>query len=87
MAPHIQQSTSGGSIVISTEPTQSSGVASVATNTQNAVRGPASRARKRSTMKPMMAASSGEQNRTPNSVSPPMSVPIFCSTAMPRGLL
>ena len=74
-------------MVISTEPTQSRGTVSVAMSAQNAVRGLVSRARNRSTMKLKIAASSGEQKRTPNAVSPPMNVPSFCSSAMPSGLL
>ena len=74
ISAHIQQSTSGGSIVISTVPMPSSGVALTMSSSQNAGRAPISRARNRSVITLKIAANSGEKNRTPNAVSPKMCV-------------
>ena len=72
---HVQQRTSGGSIVIKIVPMPSSGVAVAASSSQNEGRAPISRARKRSSNRLVIAAKSGEKNRTPNSESPKIEVP------------
>ena len=67
---HIQHSTIGGSVVSKIVPMPSNGAAVTMSNSQNPARALTSRAKKRSTITLRIAANNGEQNRTPNSVSP-----------------
>ena len=84
---HVQQRTSGGSIVIKMVPMPSNGVAEAMSSSQNDSRAPISRARNRSNSRLVIAAKSGEKNRTPNSVSPKTEVLASWMNAMAGGLL
>ncbi len=84
---HVQHRTSGGSIVIRIVPMPSSGVAVATSSNHNDGRAPASQARKRSSIRLVIAAKSGEKNRTPNCVSPKSEVPPSWMNAMAGGLL
>ena len=83
----VQNNTVSGSTVSSVAPTESNGVAVTINTRKKPARPFTSRLKKRSSMKPKIAAIKGEKKRTPNAVSPQMLVLTNCVSAISGGLL
>src|ERR1035438_3152350 len=74
----VQNKTDRGSMVMSTPPTDISGVAVMMSSRMNPARALTSRAKNRRVIKLMIAAMTGAKNRTPKAVSPHKCVPRNC---------
>ena len=83
----VQNNVTNESIVMSTPPTKSIGVAVVTRRRINPSRALATRAMNRSSIRLIVAVISGEKNRTPKVVSPQRCVESQCEYAMSGGLL